>query len=199
MSGSTGRTSAAEVVLRDRERARRQTARKGVPAKATEPVLEKVSVPSLGAADGVDEGELSRRHRSIQEQLSRKQEEIERTGRELSRVRTELAELEAPIKADIMKLREQLESENRVEKTLVDSVNSLRKDLFAKEKKLGTVREKKQKLSDDLIQVMADYERRKSERLEQIAHLVGATHQDEANGGSSNKAKKTTKSTFQGF
>lgn len=154
-------------------------------------------MPSLGAADGVDEGELSRRHRSIQEQLSRKQEEVERTGRELSRVRKELAELEAPIKADIMKLREQLESENRSEKTLVDAVNALRKDLFQKEKKLGVVREKKQKLSDDLIQVMADYERRKSERLEQIAHLVGATEQNGTR-GNGNK-KKSSKSTFQGF
>ena len=184
-------STAAELVLRERERerTRRSKSKQGTPAA---PKLEKVSTPSLGAAANVDERELERRQRTIHEQLERRQEEVRRTGQELARVRAELAELEAPIKADIMKLREKLEASNRIEKSLVNAVNNLRTELFEKEKKLSEVRQTKQSLSDDLIKTMADYEKRKSERLEQIAHLVGDSP-------SNSGRQPNGKSSFTGF
>ena len=190
--GLTGNSSsAAELVLRERERERTRRSRSNRTTPAA-PKLEKVSAPSLGAAANVDERELERRQRTIHEQLERRQEEIRRTGQELARVRAELAELEAPIKADIMKLREKLEASNRIEKSLVSAVNNLRTELFEKEKKLSEVRETKQSLSDELIKTMADYEKRKSERLEQIAHLVGDTTP-------STEQKPNGKPAFSGF
>lgn len=178
------RSSAAEVVLRERERRR---ARERVSSETPQaPALETVS--TVGTAVAVDERELERRQRNLSEQLARKQEEVQQTGRKLARVRGELAAIEAPIKAEIMTIRERLEAANRAEKALVDGVNALRKELFVKEKKLGEVRSEKQGYADDLIKIMADYERRKADRLEQIAHLVG------------DQSTKSSKSNgFQGF
>lgn len=193
----TPTAEAAEIVLRERERARleetRRAAQDKTGGKPVEPELETVSVPKWEGAEAgeVDENELERRQRSITEQLERKQEELQRTGKELAKLRAELKELEEPIKAEIMTLRERLEAANRSEKTLVESVNSLRKDLFEKEKNLAAVRESKQKMADDLIRVMADYETRKTERLNQIAHLLG---EDTASAAPGEK-----KSRFLGF
>ncbi len=188
---------AAEIVLREREREREQRKRGAKGAKASvaaEPKLEAVSTPKWEGAEAgeIDESELDRRQRSITEQLDRKQRELRRTGQELAKVRAELKALEEPIKAEIMTLRQRLEEANRVEKSLVESVNSLRKDLFEKEKKLSAVREQKQNMADDLIKVMADYERRKTERLNEIAHLVG----EDVSPSSSGKPRKPV---FQGF
>lgn len=181
MAGGRNTSSAAEVVLRERERERRRAAsRAGGSDAPSAPALETVTAMSAGG--NLDERELERRQRSISEQLERRQEEVRRTGRELARVRTELKALEAPIKAEIMALRERLEAANRGERALVDAVNALRTDLFDKEKKLAEVRERKSGLADDLIKAMADYERRKSERLEQIAHLVSDETPAKGNG-----------------
>lgn len=177
--GDVSSSEAAEVVLKERQKQREIEQKRAKAADGTaaleKPTLEIVSVPKWeGAEDGeVDESELDRRQRAIGEQLERRQREVHRQGKELARVRAELKALEEPIKAEIMQLREKLEDSNRREKALVDSVNMLRKDLFTKENSLKEVRSEKQDLADDLIRVMADYEKRKTERLNEIADLVG--------------------------
>lgn len=175
--------------MRQREIDNRQKA-KGISATPKQPTLETVSAPKWEGAEAgeVDESELERRQRAISEQLEKKQREVLRQGRELERIQSELKALEQPIKAEIMMLREKLEHSNRREKALVDNVNSLRKDLYEKEKGLTNVRAEKQRLADDLIRVMADYERRKRERLNQIAELVG-----------DDPVLQPSKSTFTGF
>lgn len=173
-------SEAAEVVLRERERQRQADDRKKKASsdqldEEKKPSLETVSTPKWDGAEAgeVDESELDRRQRALAEQLERRQREVIRQSKQLARVRDDLKALELPIKAEIMQLRERLEDANRREVVLVDTVNSLRKDLFEKEKGLKNVREEKQTLADDLIKVMADYERRKTERLNEIAELVG--------------------------
>lgn len=191
-------SEAAEVVLKERQKQREIEKKKSkTPADATPaqaPVLETVSVPKWeGAEEGeVDESELDRRQRAIAEQLEKKQREVHRQGKELARVRAELKALEEPIKAEIMQLREKLEDANRREKALVDAVNILRKDLFAKENTLKDVRTEKQDLADDLISVMADYEKRKTERLNEIAELVGGET-------AQIRSSKRPSSNFSGF
>lgn len=189
-------SEAAEVVLQERQRQRelgdRRKDKEAVSDELQQPVLETVSVPKWEGADAgeVDESELDRRQRVISEQLDKKQREVHRQGQQLARVRAELKALEQPIKEEIMQLRERLEDSNRREKALVESVNALRKDLYGKEKSLKEVREEKQQLADNLIKVMADYERRKTERLNEIADLVG----------SQRVTKPTSKgSNFSGF
>lgn len=176
-AGDFSSADAAEVVLKERERQREIERKKKSSAEKpeVEPELETVSVPKWEGAEAgeVDESELDRRQRAIAEQLEKKQKEVHRQGKELARVRAELKALEEPIKAEIMQLREKLEDSNRREKSLVESVNTLRKDLFDKEKSLGEVRTEKQQLADNLIKVMADYEKRKTDRLNEIAELVG--------------------------
>lgn len=172
---------AADIVLRERQRQReaekrKQTGKHPDKTNTSEPLLETVSVPKWEGADEgeVDESELDRRQRALSEKLEKKQLEVQQQGKKLAKVRAELKALEEPIKAEIMQLRESLEQSNRREISLVTSVNSLRKDLFEKEKALKEVRKEKQDMADGLIRVMADYERRKTERLNEIAELVGA-------------------------
>lgn len=197
-AGRSPTAEAAELVMKEREREkerrRRRSSNRDETPKA--PQLESVSNPKWEGveAGAIDESELDRRQRVIAEQLERKQTELRRTGRELARVRAELKALEEPIKAEIMSLRERLEDANRKEKALVESVNVLRKDLFEKEKALVAVRENKQNMADNLIKVMADYERRKTERLNEIAHLVG-----EGVVSSPSAPLSQKKSNFQGF
>lgn len=198
----SGPTEAAELVLQERRRQREEIKRKEAKeAKANninkdkEVKLEKVSVPKWEGAEAgeVDESELERRQRALAEKLERRQEEVARQGERLARVREELRALEAPIKTEIMQVRHQLEDENRKEVALVSSVNSLRTELATKEKELAVVRSRKQDLADRLIQVMADYEKRKTERLNEIAELVG---EDQPR---SKRDTKPVKSSFSGF
>lgn len=195
MSANDFRSSeAAEVVLQERQRQKeldnRRRAKESTSDELQQPVLETVSVPKWEGADAgeVDESELDRRQRVISEQLEKKQREVHRQGQQLARVRAELKALEQPIKEEIMQLREKLEESNRQEKALVESVNALRKDLHGKEKSLKEVREGKQQLADNLIKVMADYERRKTERLNEIADLVGGQRVTKSSSKSSNFA-----------
>lgn len=174
-------SDAAEVVLKERQRLREEEEREKKRAQSNikslkPPQLEAVSTPKWeGAEQGqVDESELERRQRALTEQLEKKQLEVQRQGKKLARVREELKALEEPIKAEIMQLRERLEQSNRSEAALVDAVNALRTDLFTKEESLNKIRKDKQDLADNLIRVMADYEKRKTERLNEIAHLVGS-------------------------
>lgn len=173
----TSTSEAAEVVLKERQRQRDLETREKPksPSKPTPPKLETVSVPKWEGAEAgeVDESELDRRQRAISQKLEARQQEVRRQGIQLARVRAELKKLEEPIKAEIMGLREQLEGANRRESGLVNMVNSLRKELFDKEGELKNVRTEKQELADRLIEVMADYEKRKTERLNEIADLVG--------------------------
>lgn len=156
--------------------------------------MERVSTTAASALDDV---ELARRQREVHERLEAKQAEVKRTAESLARVRSELASLEVPLKADIMRLRERLEASNRAERVLVDSVNGLRRQLHTKEVELAKIRERKQEQSDELIDVMAKYEKRKAERLEEIAHLVGGPAPS-ANGQTQERTE-TAKSTFTGF
>lgn len=155
--------------------------------------LETVSVPKWDGADqgDVNESELDRRQRALSQQLERRQREMLEQSEKLARVREELKELEQPIKADIMTLREKLEHANREEITLVQGVNMLRKELAVKEKSLVNIRKDKQEFADQLIKVMADYERRKTERLNEIVSLVGVAEDGSAvvvgNGGQQQK------------
>lgn len=173
-------SEAAEAVLREHERQRDETRKKrggsgsaAVVAKA--PELEQVTSPKWDGLEGgeVDASELDQRQRALSETLERRQRQVHQQGKKLAAVRAELVALERPLKADIMGLREKLETANRAEMTLVQSVNMLRKELFEKEKLLAETRTDKQTFVDDLIRVMADYERRKTERLNEIADLVG--------------------------
>ena len=167
---TTTTSDAADIVLRERARLREESKKPSV--KDAEPVsLETVSVVSQRP---IDESELDRRHRDLAQKLEKRQIEVEKQGQALARVRKELKALEQPMKEEIMKLREKLEDANRRETVLVTSVNDLRKDLKAKEGHLAEVRKEKQGVADELIQVMADYERRKTERLNEIAEIVGA-------------------------
>lgn len=210
VSESTPSADAAELVLQERERQKeaQRVAQKRSPSsptggttqsptKSTEVKLETVSVPKWeGAEQGeVDESELDRRQRAISEKLERKQREVIQQGKQLAKVRAELKALEVPIKQEIMNIRELLEGANKEEIYLVQSVNTLRKDLAEKEKSLDKVRSQKQDYADQLIKVMADYEKRKTERLNEIAQLVGV---DEGGEGSNNVVSKSS-SSFAGF
>lgn len=199
-------TEAAELVLQERKRqrdeAKRREAKEAKEGKTEKNMqgdkvqLEQVSTPKWDGAEAgeVDESELERRQRALSEKLERRQAEIARQSERLTRVRDELRALEAPIKTEIMQLRQRLEDENRKEIALVASVNSLRTELASKEKELRVVRDSKQDLADKLIEVMADFERRKTERLNEIAELVGEDRQP-------NAKKKTVspKPSFSGF
>lgn len=205
MSSQVTPSEAAEVVLKERERERqkerqkKRQAQKQNPNKdaATSsdgthaPTLEQVSMPKWDGLESgeVDESELDRRQRALSEQLDRRQREVHQQGKRLARVREELKALEQPIKADIMQLRERLEVANRSEITLVQNVNELRKQLFEKEHLLGETRQEKQTAADELIRVMADYERRKTDRLNEIADLVGG---ESAHNRLTNKPAKFT-------
>lgn len=178
MNGQETATSeAAELVLRERARQREHNARQtnADALAAVPPKLETVSVPRWDGAEAgdVDESELDRRQRALSQHLDKRQAEVVRQGKELARVRRELKKLEEPIKLEIMALRERLEESNRREMGLVTTVNTLRKDLFEKEGELGEVRKEKQAFADQLITVMADYEKRKTDRLNEIVDLVG--------------------------
>lgn len=197
-------TEAAELVLQERKRQREQAKRKeakekkaGNNANGDKVQLEQVSTPKWEGAEAgeVDESELERRQRALSEKLERRQAEIARQSERLTRVREELRALEAPIKTEIMQIRQRLEEENRKEIALVASVNSLRTDLVEKEKDLKVVRDSKQDLADKLIEVMADFERRKTERLNEIAELVGEDQQPDVK----KKNVKPAKSSFSGF
>lgn len=201
-------SEAAELVLREHQRQREAEKRK-IREKAKKRQqsttsngdedegikLETVSVPKWeGVEQGeIDECELDRRQRSLSEQLEKRQREVIQQSKQLAKVREELKELEVPIKQEIMGLREKMEAANREEILLVQSVNTLRKELSEKETGLSKIRSEKQEFADQLIRVMADYEKRKTDRLNEIAQLVGV---DDGNfhGKSSSKA-----SSFSGF
>lgn len=193
-------TDAAEIVLKERERQKETEKRKKVQqAKSSDssstkgPKLETVSTPKWEGADqgDIDENELDRRQRVIAEELEKKHREIQKQDKRLAKVRSELKALEEPIKAEIMQLRESLEQMNRTEIGLVESVNSLRKNLHQQEKQLDKVRTEKQDMVDNLIKVMADYEKRKTERLSEIAEIVG--------GDFAKSFSKNPSSSFSGF
>ncbi|KAK1868694.1 hypothetical protein I4F81_011177 [Pyropia yezoensis] len=82
--------------------------------------------------------------------------------------------LEEPLKAEIFALRVRLEEANRLEAAAVDGVNRLRAELRDAEAGLAKSRTAKGALCDQLIEVMADYEQRKSERLDEINAIIGA-------------------------
>lgn len=173
-------SAAAQLVLKERQRLKADKhvttpSSHDSPDPQSEPHIEVVSVPDWKSSQNadIDESELDRRQRALSEKLELKQLEVQRQGRRLAKVRDELKALEQPMKAEIMKLRQSLEDANRSEISLVDTVNTLRKQLFQHEQSLKQVREQKQSLADSLIQVMADYEKRKTERLNEIAELVG--------------------------
>lgn len=193
-------TDAAEIVLKERQRQKETERRKKAQqqAKASEsstegPKLETVSIPKWEGADQgeIDENELDRRQRVIAQELEKKHREIQKQDKRLAKVRHDLKVLEEPIKAEIMQLRESLEQMNRTELNLVESVNSLRKNLHEQEKELDKIRTQKQDMVDNLIKVMADYEKRKTERLREIAEIVG---EDFARSFSKNPS-----SSFSGF
>ncbi|CAN8076573.1 unnamed protein product [Agarophyton chilense] len=192
-------SDAAELVLKERKRQRdlqsKHTRRQQQSPTASQqkPELETVSTPKWSQQQHaqLDEAELDRRHKALQQRLEMKQQDIQRQGKRLQKVREELKALEQPIRAEIMHIRQQLEQANREEMTLVDSVNSLRTELHTKEQHLGEVRRTKQDMADKLIKVMADYEKRKAERLNHIAELVADEEVP--------TKKPTPTSTFLGF
>lgn len=193
----TSSSEAAQLVLKERQRQREaeknsQPKQSAHTAKSLQPALETVSVPRWEGEDQgqVDESELDRRQRALQEKLERKQLEFQRQGKRLAKVRQELKSLEEPIRAEIMKIRQQLEYANREEIELVNSVNTLRTELHTKENSLKVTRQAKQDLADKLIGVMAGYEKKKTARLNEIAELVGEDVP---------KSKSTPNSTFSGF
>ncbi|PXF49380.1 hypothetical protein BWQ96_00696 [Gracilariopsis chorda] len=204
-------SDAAELVLKERQRQRSLHANTAPDPRSpnnpnnalSKPKLETVSTPQWGNTPSsehsvLDEADLDRRHRALQQKLERKQQDIQRQGKRLQKVRDELKALEVPIRAEIMNIRQQLEQANREEITLVDTVNALRNDLYNREQQLTQVRATKQHMADNLIKVMADYEKRKAERLNQIAELV-ADEEGANKPPPPSKSKPSSTSKFLGF
>lgn len=198
---SKATSDAAELVLKnlEKQRASRQTTNKQTPPKKVE--FEKVSeLTALQNHNLLDESELDRRQRLLHEQLALKEAAAKKQATALEKLRKDLKALEEPIKAEIFQIRTKLEEMNRQESGIVSSVNNLRHQLHEQEIELGKVREKKQELADSLIKVMAEYEKRKTERLNEIASIVGDGETNSSGGnGVGNGASAGKKSGFSGF
>lgn len=191
---SNATSDAAELVLKEREKERKERSKRDNDVKEVE--LEKVSeLEGLKGGKLVDESELDRRQRALHQQLEKKENEAKKTAEALEKLRKDLKALEEPIKAEIFQIRTQLEEANRHESTLVVAVNDLRKQLHAQETTLKQSREKKQALADSLISLMADYEKRKTERLNEIASILGDGSGKEPGKGQT----KNNKPSFEGF
>jgi chromosome segregation ATPase len=192
-------TDAAALVKAERARQREAAGTDAKQTAVAEVALETVQPTSwVGAEAGnVDDNELSRRQREISDRLARRQKQLLRDSDELERVRLELAALEAPLKAEIMSLRTALEEANKKETLLVAEVNALRMDLHAKEQGLVLARAQKQQHADSLIDVMSDYEKRKTDALNSIALLVG--EEGPPSDSTSHALSTRPGSTFGGF
>ncbi|KAA8499811.1 hypothetical protein FVE85_7396 [Porphyridium purpureum] len=134
--------------------------------------LEEVSKMDPGLA-GMDDNELFRRQRALQEKLEVKHMEYVKQAKRLQILRQELKDLEEPLKREIFAARTRLEEVNKDETRWVNEVNGLRKQMREAEKELQKARSLKQECTDSLVTVMADYEKKKEERLEQIALILG--------------------------
>jgi chromosome segregation ATPase len=198
---STDGADAAALVKAERARQRAEEAREEAKKASTpkEVELECVQPASwVGAEAGnVDDNELARRQREISERLARRQKQLLQDSDALERVRLELAALEAPLKAEIMSLRNALENANKKESLLVAEVNELRTTLHVKGKDLVVARAEKQQHADSLINTMSEYEKRKTDALNSIAQLIGEEPLE--TNGLSQAIPKRTSSTFGGF
>jgi len=125
-----------------------------------------------GDADNDDDA-LGERTREVRARLERKATEVAATAARLTELRESLRQLEEPLKAEIFGLRVRLEAANKAEAAAVDVVNRLRAELRDAEAGLAKSRSAKGTLCDQLIEVMAEYEQRKGERLDEINAIIG--------------------------
>mmetsp|Transcript_18872 Transcript_18872/g.32720 ORF Transcript_18872/g.32720 Transcript_18872/m.32720 type:complete len:237 (-) Transcript_18872:459-1169(-) len=191
--------STAEAALlvkqaRQREGEQRQRAKEKNPEKEADLVLEEVSGWEGTEAGGIDENEMLRKQRHVEQRLENKQREYLAQVKRLQQLRMELKALEEPLKREIFEVRTKLEEVNREESKLVGIVNNLRKDLRANEKALEDTRKVKNEYADRLVNIMADYEKKKGERLEEITDILGEEYPKQAERASSSK-----KPAFDGF
>ncbi|GAB0496511.1 hypothetical protein MMPV_007823 [Pyropia vietnamensis] len=143
-----------------------------------------------GDGGGDDDDVLGVRAREVRARLARKETEVAATAARLAELRESLSQLEEPLKAEIFALRVRLEEANRQEAAAVDGVNRLRAELRDAEAGLTKCRTAKAALCDQLIEVMADYEQRKSERLEEINAIIGGGEPAAAAPGAGVKGKE---------
>mmetsp|Transcript_5313 Transcript_5313/g.15872 ORF Transcript_5313/g.15872 Transcript_5313/m.15872 type:complete len:203 (+) Transcript_5313:72-680(+) len=167
-----GSGEAAEILLRELEKGKKSAngENKSTPSA---PKLEQVSGLSEEQMKAMDESELEERSRAVQERLEKREVELKKQAEMLDKMKKELKAIEAPMKKEILEIRTSLEEINRNESRCVTAVNDLRKALFEAEKELGQYRDQKAEMSENLIRVMAEYEKRKMERLDKIADIVG--------------------------
>lgn len=164
-------TDAAGVVFRERSRERDANTYFLSLPYVEQPQLETVS---LFNHEPLDESELDRRHREVAQKLEQKQLEVQRQSQPLGQVR----------KQKFWNCDRASKVVNKKENVLVIAVNHLSKELHAKESELHDLRQEKQNLSFGLIKVMAKNQKRKIERLNELAELVGAERIEASRNGS---------------
>jgi len=170
--GKVDYAAAAEFVLQEQLRELELEKRR---ASAGEEVVEE-EVVSGWEGDGigdVDEDEMERKQRALNLRLAKKEKEIKEQAVRLHSLREKLLALEAPLKAEIFRIRQALEETNKRESGLVGKINAMRKELRSAEEELAKVRVEKRANKDELFKVMADYEKRKNDRLEEISSVIG--------------------------
>jgi len=192
-------SDAASLVREERARKaeleKRRKAKLKDEQNVAEPVLEVASGWEGVEAGAIDDNDLAKRQRILQEQLEAKHREAVSQARRLHELQLELKALEEPLKREIFAVRTKLEAEIREESRIVGDVNRLRKELFTAEKSLATVRERKNGLADELVNIMADYEKRKESRLEELAVILG----EKSNASNDQSNKNKSDPSFSGF
>jgi len=201
LMGTSTMSEAAEFVraerAREMESVKRRAANKDGGGGEDASVAQDEVVTGWEGVDvgGIDENEMARKQRQLQERLESKHREAIRQAKRLEELRRELKALEEPLKQEVFEVRSKLELEIREEAKFVAQVNQLRKELRVAEAALAGTRERKRELADSLVDVMADYEKRKEKRLAELADLLG----DGAGPGISDEPAKSAAPAFGGF
>mmetsp|Transcript_23310 Transcript_23310/g.57868 ORF Transcript_23310/g.57868 Transcript_23310/m.57868 type:complete len:217 (+) Transcript_23310:162-812(+) len=195
-------TEAAELVLREKQREIESLTREAEALKAAQSSGVKIELVSSGwdgeEMGGVDDNELDRRSRKLQAKLEKREAEMARQTVIFKKVKEELMALEAPMKRQIYENRMLLEELNKTETSMVAMVNALRKRLAELEFELMDVRKSKAEAGQGLMKIMSEYEKNKSERLQQIQDIIG---NDDSDGEAlpSKPAPKPKEPGFEGF
>uniref|UniRef100_A0A7S0BVK8 RAB6-interacting golgin n=1 Tax=Rhodosorus marinus TaxID=101924 RepID=A0A7S0BVK8_9RHOD len=184
-SSNSEESEAARVVMKEIEKAKKAENSPAISPEA--PEMEKVSGFSKEQMEMMDQSALEKKSRVVQERLAKREVELKKQAMRIEKLKAELQAIEAPMKKEILEVREKLEDANRRESSCVATINELRKTLFASESELKRIRENKMELSGNLLSIMRDYEKRKEERLNELSDLVG------------DEKPKPTAVTFGGF
>mmetsp|Transcript_43367 Transcript_43367/g.169723 ORF Transcript_43367/g.169723 Transcript_43367/m.169723 type:complete len:148 (-) Transcript_43367:3304-3747(-) len=112
-SSNSEESEAARVVMKEIEKAK--IGEESSARSPEAPKMEKVSGFSKEQMEMMDQSELEKKSRVVQERLAKREVELKRQAMRIEKLKAELKAIEAPMKKEILEVREKLEDANRQE------------------------------------------------------------------------------------